>query len=79
MNVNMEVRLSSSTKMPTNAEALSVGDRNPADGVDAADVQDIETRIADIFNGTISACVQVVDTQLVHWPSASSAARNSAN
>ncbi len=37
------------------------------DGVDDKEtMQDIETRIADIFNGTISARVQVVDTQLVH-------------
>lgn len=36
------------------------------DGVDDKEtMQDIETRIADIFNGTISARVQVVDTQLV--------------
>jgi len=37
------------------------------DGVDDKEtMQDIETRIADIFNGAISARVQVVDTQLVH-------------
>ncbi len=36
------------------------------DGVDDKEtMQDIETRIADIFNGTISARVQVVDVQLV--------------